>query len=287
MEKINLDAYPWIAAADIFQFFKKETDCLDEKGNLLIQPKYVVAIDDDMVSAYHAAIIMRKAVQQFGQRPTLLCCGREGLLTKYLNSIPGSVSMTDGERLKNVCTKLLGPLTDVVVLDKGENTGETLKSIIDYLNGDLSPIVFCPTARRSMRLERAVEFSLCQYPGTYPLNAYWFVPDETLEDCLQLYNGRGCANGLPLLSEAASLFNRIGTDKYTNLYVAEYEGNIPKYIKISGFNLASDYPLRIFRRPSVNLRQFLKIYFSILWNRKAIADDLNEKIELWKASLTA
>lgn len=284
MKTVDLKDYSWKTAEIIFDFFKKETDCLDAQGNLLVAPKYVVCIDDDMVSAYYAAIIMNKALKQFGSYPILLCAGGIGMLSKYLNKQADGTVISEGEKLKRVCLRL-GDFPQIVVLEKGNNTGAVLKEIIDYVNSDTDAVIFCPTQRMSKRLERTVAFSTEQFPDSKALNAYWYVHGESLSDMLQLYNGKILAGGLPLLSEAAALYDRIGTDKYVGKYQAEYDGNIPKYVRFAGYYLVQNYPVRGSRSLFSAPMQFLKMYLSIVWHRKAIAVDLEAKIHTWQEAL--
>lgn len=283
MDKFDFSAPQWQYAKIVADFFKQETTCLDANGKLLIEPKYVVAIDDDMASVYYAAIIMKKAQLQFGAYPRLLCVGGRGMLSKYLNRLDDGTILSEGQKLF-MTSHHLGNYS-ASVLDNGNNTGANLKEIIDYLarQGDSgAPIVFCPTNRLSKRLERTVAFTTQQFPGTEPLNAYYYVHDETLEDMLQLYNGKGVAGGLPLLSELAALYDRTGTDKYVGKYMAAYDREIPQEVHEAGQYLMKHYPVRVSRLPLSAPLQFLKMYFAILKNRKAIADDLNKKIQYWR-----
>lgn len=260
-----------------------ETTCMDSRGRLLIKPEFVVAIDDDMVSAFYAATIMKQAKSQFGSYPKLLCVGGTGMLSKYMNRLDDGTILSEGMKLR--MTALRFGNFPVAVLDRGNNTGANLKEIIDYLadyRKTGAPIIFCLTQRLSKRIERTVEFSTRQFPGTGALNAYYYVPGESLEEMCQLYNGKAIAGGLPLLSEVAALYDRVGTSRYTNIYMAEYDGMIPKHIIKAGMNLMQKYPLRVSRMPLQAPIQFAKMYFGVIKNRKAIADDLEQKIERWK-----
>ena len=159
------------------------------------------------------------------------------------------------------------------------------KEIIDYLaaKGDSdAPIVFCPTQRLSKRLERTIVFTPQQFPDTKPLNAYYYVHGETLEEVLQLYNGKGLANGLPLLSELAALYDRTGTKKYVGKYMAEYDREIPHNVHVAGQYLMRHYPIRVSRIPLTAPLQFWKMFNSVRSMRMAVAADLEKKINLWQ-----
>lgn len=283
MENFSVLTGPWPYAHIVHDFFKQETTCLNAQGKLTVAPKYVVAIDDDMASAYYAAIIMKKALLQFGKYPKLLCVGGKGMMSKYLNRLPDGTVLSEGQKLSMVARRFDN--FPFHVLDGGNNTGANLKEIIDYLaaKGDSdAPIVFCPTQRLSKRLERTVVFTPQQFPGTKPLNAYYYVHGETLEEVLQLYNGKAIAHGLPLLSELAALYDRTGTGKYTGKYMAECDLKMTKNVHVSGQYLMKRYPIRVSRFPLSAPIQFFKMYFGIRRHHEEISADLERKIELWK-----
>ncbi|MBR3677092.1 MAG: hypothetical protein IKN71_08175 [Alphaproteobacteria bacterium] len=283
MEKINFRTHDWENARKILDFFKQETTCLDSRGLLCAEPKYVVAMDDDMVSAFYAATIMSYAKRQFGKYPKLLCVGGTGMLSKYMNKLDDGTFLSEGMKLRMTALKFDN--FPVSVLDKGNNTGANLKEIIDYLASQHAcdaPVVFCLTQRLSKRVERTVAFTTYQFPGTHPLNAYYYVPEERLEDMCQLYNGKAIADGLPLLSEVAALFDRVGLDRYAGRYMAPFDKVVPKDVLLAGQQLLDKYPIRVSRTPLSAPLQFAKMYFGVLRHRKDIADDLEQKIVLWK-----
>lgn len=283
MEKLCLVNGPWPYAHVVHEFFKQETTCLDAQGKLVIKPQYVVAIDDDPVSAYYAATLMKKAMLQFGQYPKLLCVGGKGMLSKYLNRLPDGTVLSEGQKLFMTAQRVHS--FPAHVLDGGNNTGANLKEIIDYLaakNDSDAPIVFCPTQRLSKRLERTVVFTPQQFPGTKPLNAYYYVPGETLDDVFQLYNGKGLAEGLLLLSELAALYDRTATGKYTGKFMAEYDHEIPQNVHVAGKYLMRHYPIRVSRIPLTAPLQFWKMFNSVRSMRMAVAADLEKKINLWQ-----
>lgn len=283
MKEINFRTQDWENARLVLDFFKQETTCFDSHGMLCVEPKYVVAMDDDMVSAHYAATIMNQAKRQFGRYPKLLCVGGIGMLSKYMNRLDDGTVLSEGMKLR--MTALRFGVFPVSVLDSGNNTGANLKEIIDYLSVSCdsnAPIVFCLTQRLSKRVERTIAFTPYQFPGTYPLNAYYYVPEERLEDMCQLYNGKAIAGGLPLLSEAAALFDRVGSDRYAGKFMAPFDKMIPKEVLMAGQQLLEKYPIRVSRTPLSAPIQFLKMYFGVLKNRAAIAEDLEQKIGLWK-----
>lgn len=287
MKHIDLASEPWQKAKLVLDFFKQETNCFDEHGDLIINPRYVVALDDDPISAAYAVKIAFKARRQFKEfvNPIILCCGGKGMLSKYLNITPDGIIMSEGEKLAFVARNF-ACYQNLKILDQGDNTGAVIKEIIDYLasqRNENAPIIFCPTQRMSKRLERTVAFSTEQFPGTLPLNAYYYVHGESLDDILQLYNGKGLADGLPLLSEAAALYDRTGTDKYTGKFMAPLDKPVPPEVVEAGEYLMKHYPIRVSRLPITAPLQFIKMYWAIRTARQAIYNDFMAKKEVWSS----
>lgn len=283
MEKINFKSQDWENAQVVFDFFRQETNCFEKGTVLKVKPHYVVAIDDDMVSAFYAATIMKLSKQQFGVYPKLLCVGGFGMLSKHINRLDDGTIISEGMKLR--MTALRFGNFPVTVLDNGNNTGDNIKEIIDYLtckHDSEAPIIFCPTQRLSKRLERTVAFFVQQFSGTAPLNAYYYVPKENIEEMCQLYNGKALAGGLPLLSEAAAVYDRVGTERYANRYMATFDKIIPKRVMKAGMELAERYPIRISRIPLTAPVQFCKMFYAVIKQRKAIAEDLETHILDWK-----
>ena len=220
--EIDFRTTDWKNAQKVFDFYKQETTCFDEKGLLRVRPQYVVAMDDDMVSAYYAVYIAEVTYRQFHIRPKILCVGGIGMLSKYLNRLDDGTVLSEGQKLAMVVRRLGYSHCDV--LDKGNNTGANIKEIVDYIAFNYAydaPVIFCLTQRLSKRIERTVAYSSKQFPGTVELNAYYYVPGERLQDMCQLYNGKAIAEGLPLLSEAAALYDRM--NRYAGVYMAQIE----------------------------------------------------------------
>ena len=279
--EIDFKTRDWENAQKVFDFYKLETTCFDEQGKLKVRPHYVIAIDDDMISAYYAVYIAEVTYRQFHIRPKILCVGGVGMLSKYLNRLDDGTVISEGSKLAMVA-RWLGS-TYCSVLDKGNNTGANIKEIIDYLafyEVSDAPVVFCLTQRLSKRIERTVAYSTAQFPGTKPLNAYYYVPEESLRDMCQLYNGKAIAGGLPLLSEAAALYDRM--NRYAGVYMAQMDKHIDKDIVVAGEELVQHYPIRVSRFPLLSPVQFCKMYFGLMNNRQAIADELREKVAEWK-----
>ncbi|MBO6290549.1 MAG: hypothetical protein J6N45_09580 [Alphaproteobacteria bacterium] len=283
MKHIDLTSKPWQMAKIVLDFFKQETTCFDESGNLKQYPRYIVALDDDPISAVYAVKIALKARRQFKEckDPTILCCGGKGMLSKYMNVMPDGIVLSEGEKLAYV-VRNFAFYQNIVILDRGNNTGAVVKEIIDYLTSqhdENAPIIFCPTQRMSKRLERTVAFSDQQFIGTLPLNASYYVHGEELEDILQIYNGKGLADGLPLLSEVAALYDR--TCKYAGKFMAPLDKDVPPEVVAAGEYLVKHYPIRVSRLPITAPLQFIKMYWAVQTHKQNIYDDLKAQKEKW------
>lgn len=279
--EIDFRTTDWKNAQKVFDFYKQETTCFDEKGLLRVRPQYVVAMDDDMVSAYYAVYIAEVTYRQFHIRPKILCVGGIGMLSKYLNRLDDGTVLSEGQKLAMVVRRL--GYSHCAVLDKGNNTGANIKEIVDYIAFNYAydaPVIFCLTQRLSKRVERTVAYSTRQFPGTVELNAYYYVPGERLQDMCQLYNGKAIAEGLPLLSEAAALYDRM--NRYAGVYMAQIDKHISKDVILAGEELVQKYPVRVSRFPLSAPLQYCKMYFGLLKNRRAIEEDLQKKIAEWK-----
>ena len=285
MKEINFRTQDWQDAQTVFDFFCQETDCLDRAGRLIVEPCYVVAIGDDPLSAYYAATIAKQARRQFGKFPKILCVGGYGWLSKHLNRLGDGTQISEGTKLRMTALRLGNfPAT---VLDRSNNLGAGIEEIINYMawnNKAGYPIIFCVIQRLSKRLERTVAFSTVQFPNTQPLNAYYYVPGEDIKEVCQLYNGMALADGLPLLTEAAAVYDRVGTGRYTNRYMAELDKMVPKYVIQAGMHLMERYPLRI-HSPLVAPRQYLKMYFGFRNHRKEVETAFEQKVFDWIARI--
>lgn len=286
MKEIDFRNEDWMDARKIFDFFRCETTCFQRDGKLSVKPKYVVAIGDDMVSAYYAAVVMKQAKLQFGRYPRLLCVGGSGAMSKYLNRLPDGTVLSNGMMLRMTALKFGN--FPVSVLDHGNNIGADVREIADYMMtfGDSEePVIFCVTQRLSKILERTVAYSSRRFARACPLDAYYYVPGEEISEICQLYNGRALAGGLPLLSEAAALYDSVGTGRYANRYMEEYDGMIPKYVIQAGMRLIEKYPMQVSRFFLNAPLQHLKTYYAIHKYRKMVADDMEMKIQEWKRQI--
>ena len=281
MEKINFKTPDWEDAQKVLSFFMQETTCMNRFGKLTVCPKYVVAMGDDAVSAYYAVCIANLAYKQFLIKPTLLCAGGVGKFSKYMNRAEDGTVLTEGYKLWTVIRQL-GNFYSCILSD-GNNMAGMLKEIISHLlfhDASGSPVIFCLTQRTSKLVERMVAYSTNLFRGTAPLNAYYYVPGESIQEMCQMYNGRAIADGLPLLSEVAALYDCM--NRYSGVCIAEMDKHIDRDIVRAGENLVRKYPVLVSRWPFTAPLQFWKMYSGMRHYRQDIAEDLQLKITEWK-----
>lgn len=286
MKRIDFNQHYWQNAEKVLNFFKYPTTCLSADGRLAIKPKYVVAIGNDMISAYYAAQIMKAGKKQFGDYPKLLCVGGVDRFFKHVNLLSDNTVISEGAKLRMVALRLGAFPT--AVLENGKNIGSDIKDVIGYLTSkqDLTaPIIFCLPQRLSLLVERAVAYAAAKLPEGSLLNAYYYVPKENLRDICQRYNGNLIDGGSLLLAEVAALYYQCGAGYRSGRFTADYEGNIPKPVIKAGNELMDKFSLRISASPLVSPLKFLRLRFLIKKDKKKMVQALNQKIKLWLKQL--
>lgn len=281
MKELDFWLPDWESAKKVFDFYSVESNCFAAWGKLKICPHYVVAMGSDMISAYYAAYIAELARKQCHIMPRILCVGGLGKLSKYTNRLDDGTVLSDGHMLWWVIRQLGNyPIT---ILDRANSTSENLKEIADYLaykNEQNAELIICLPKRISKRVELANASLPIQFIGTRKLNAYYYVPGETMEEMCCLYNGKAVAGGLPLLTEAADLFNRMSV--YDGMHFNMHGKSANKDLLIAGETLMHRYPLNISHCLLSAPLQFCKIRFGLMWHQKEIAADLRKKILEWQ-----
>ena len=139
----------WHYATLIHENLCLKTDCFDKEGKLA-GVKYVACIDDDPKSAVYAAWLYHKAVAE-GQNPQVLCIGGIGLLSRHLKQ-KDVVFYTEGMRLAEFCIDLGVPMENIVILDRGKNSGENVRDVASQMVKEPGDIVFAVTKRLSLSL---------------------------------------------------------------------------------------------------------------------------------------
>lgn len=315
MRKINFSANLWLYARTILDVLKVNTNCFDFDGKV-IRAKFLVAIDDDPTSALYAAQMYHLIFKEHGYHPLVLCVGGLGLLSKPMNG----KGITEGIKLANVSQSFGIEASDIVVLDKGSNTGLNARDIalfqLEYLKKQILEItkgqgihddemaarlsainkitIFCVTERLSWRLERTVKFLSHQYKqelkvgnSCFEIKDYYYVPNQDWEDMLMYFNGKKFAGGIMLLAEIASIWDRY--EKSKGKYMMPLDLKAEKMVRGKIWKIAKkltqEMPLKI---PGFNIRKFWQYpyaYIDVVSHKKLAAADLEQWIEEKKVSI--
>lgn len=269
----------------VFNFFKHETDCLNKRGELVVVPRYVVAIGDDPISAYYACKIAHKAERQMGIVPRIICCGGYYQFSRRLNVRENGRPLTEGQKMARICQQLC-PECKTIVLDRSCNIVQSVSEVAKYLASNKEEnrqIIFCPTQRLSKRLQRIADFS--GWYNMIPLKARYYVHGERIPEIMQAYNGMKFAGGTLLLNEAANLYLRMTDPYHIARYMEPLDCDIPQGIHEAGLQLAAKYPLRHQGSCAANPLQGGWLLWCWYWHRKQIQRDLQKQIRHWQKNL--
>lgn len=270
----------------IQRFFAVKTDCFEENGQV-IPARRLVLIDDDPIVAVYGSYLYFLIFQTYGFFPKIICVGGKGPLSKYTNEKDES----EGKKLARVCMGQGIRCEDIVILDNGTNTGLNLKDIVTEASENPERLIMCLTERLSSRIKLTLDVLEHQYPEmadkieiVRTAGVYYYVPEQTVEEQLQKFNGKGFAKGLMWLAEIASLYDRYA--KYSKSGVMqEISGGVPEEIKKAHFELATKYPLKNGNLGLTFLWQFAYCWFEIITHKKEIAEDLERLIQFNREKL--
>ena len=263
-----------------------KTNCFDAKGKV-VPAKYLVCVDDDINSAYYAVDLYYQIFQAYKYYPMILCVGGKGALSKYTN-VKGE---TEGKKLARTCETLGVLSSQVEILDNGTNTGLNCLDIYNELANKNAKVIMCLTKRLSLRFKQTFEFIDCQYPDKVSAKSladvvastFYYVPDESIEDMMQIYNCKGLCKGVMLLSEIASIYDRIVLYSGTIQKPVDFE--ISEEVELASLRLAKKYPLKINRFCFNGFWQFIWAYYSVLINKHKIKLAMGFIIADWKYNL--
>ncbi len=275
MEEINFFGKKWMQAVRVLRELRYKTDCV-KNNELTIKPAYVICLKDVPLSAYHAVKVCFHSKKQFGYEPEIICAGWKNPFIKNFGK-----DCSENQDAAQICREL-GALT-VKTLDGRKNEGGWLKVIIDYVGGSSDPVIFCPTMLYSLYLEREESFSPKRIPEAESLNAYFYCPEEYIVDMAQLYNGKGLAGGLPLLSEIAAMHAYL----YRNENTAPFEKKLSLKAKRAAEWLESHYPLYISGSFMSAPFQYLRMYFAQKNSKRKISEDLRLFLKEWKEDISS
>lgn len=256
------------AAELLHRVLRIKTNCYDEKGQI-IRATYIVAIDDDVTSMLHAIKLWHEVYRVYGYFPVLLCVGGKGLMSKHTHQ------KSEAELLAYVALKLGVPSAYVEVLGAGKNSGDNVLAVAKrILSG---PVLWCVTQRLSLRLERT---QAMQAPE---INSFYYVIEESIEQVMKAYNGKGLCGGQMLLHELASILNRCKA--YSGTFQKPLEFEISKEVEEAALLLENNFRLKLPGKTLKSYCQFVQLYFSILFNKGKMKRELEEAIKMTRFEL--
>ncbi len=265
-------------AEKILSQLSVKTNCFI--GEKVVKAHYLVCIDDDITSAFYAARLYHKIRKVHGFYPHVICVGGVGPLSKFVNKKGES----EGRKLQQVCVDLGVHPNRTFVLDKGTNTGLNCLEIY-HLREPMPDIktIFCLTQRLSLRVKQTFEFLDHQYPKCVKADklqkmidsTYYYVPEQSMEEQMQVYNCKGICGGVLFFSEVASIYDRI--ERYSGKLQKPLDFKVPMEIQLLSVILAKKYPLKINMKCWRSVWQFLYAFLYVSTHRWKI------RKETWKA----
>ena len=247
----------------------------------IVRAKYLVAIDDDPTSAFYAADLYHQIYQTYGYFPYVLCVGGRGPLSKYTNE----KNESEGGKLKRICCKLAVRCHDITVLNRGSNTGQNLFDIAQKVMENPGIVVMCLTQRLSLRIRQTwlyldKQYETLDHDKFSSLEVYYYVPKQSMEDQLQVYNCKGLAKGLLYLSEIASIYNRIR--RYSGSLQAPLDFAVTRQVVQASNRLEQKYPLKNGKIGFKYVWQFVYAWICIKNHKKIIAMDLKRVTKFYQ-----
>ena len=273
-----------------FRFAKLIVDYFADKitAKFAIEKRYqrLVAIDDDVFSAFVAAWYYHRSKRKFGYCPKIDTIGGYGLMSSRINPKKDGKRLSEAEMLVDVLLKLGVAKDDIgIVCSDGTNTGQNLAAYANSLKQrdcESQKVLFCTTKRLAGRLW------LTQIKQQPQLDADYVWADSDLGEC-QLYNGKGLAGGLPYLSEVASIYDRYIRYAYPKegkpQFMAKLGEPLSHRIAIMGSYLSKRYLLKMPGVSLLKMWQFVITYGDFLLHKKAVRQNLEENIRFWQNRL--
>ena len=257
MEKKFYEAAELVHSALRFQ-----TNCY-ENGKI-IKANQLVAIDDDVTSAIAAARVFYEIRKEYGYCPQVLCVGGKGLMSKHTHK------KSEAELLAYVLEQLGVHPERITILGKGRNSGDNVLAVAKATEDGVVTI-WCCTQRLSLRLERT------QAQQAPQLKSYYYVPDQSLNDVMRIYNGKGLCEGEMLMHELASILNRC--EAYAGTFQKPLEFEVSPEVREAARLLESNFRLKLPKKTIKSYWQFIRLYVAILRNKKAMRQELDEATE--------
>ena len=257
------------AANLLHSVLKAETNCF--QNGSIIAATHVVDIDDDATSAMYAAKLYHQIHKKHGYYPTVLCVGGKGLMSRHTHQ------KSEAELLAYTAQKLGVACEHIVILGEGKNSGDNVLAVAFELKGKNAVVIWCATQRLSLRLERT------QAKQAPEIKSYYFVICQTIDEVMRLYNGKGLCGGQMLLHELASILNRC--EAYAGTFQQPLEFKISDDVRKAAKLLENNYRLKLPQKNVRSYMQLIKLYLSVLKNKKHMKDDLEFAITAFRKQL--
>ena len=238
------------AANLLHSVLKAETNCF--QNGSIIAATHVVAIDDDATSAMYAAKLYHQIHKKHGYYPTVLCVGGKGLMSRHTHQ------KSEAELLAYTAQKLGVACEHIVILGEGKNSGDNVLAVAFELKGT--------------QAKQAPE-----------IKSYYFVICQTIDEVMRLYNGKGLCGGQMLLHELASILNRC--EAYAGTFQQPLEFKISDDVRKAAKLLENNYRLKLPQKNVRSYMQLIKLYLSVLKNKKHMKDDLEFAITAFRKQL--
>ena len=274
----------WHYANLIHEHLCLKTNCFNQDGSLVCV-KYIACIDDDPKSAVYAAWLYHKARAE-DQNPTVLCIGGLGLLSKHLKP-KDAVFYSEALRLADVCLDLGVPMENLVILDKGTNSGENVRDVASQMVQELGDIVFAVTKRLSLRWERTFKKQIAtqmakiqseKYHHEYNPEMiktpkdYYYVINETLEEACCWMNGKRVGNCQMMFHELASIYDRCV--KYAGTFQLPLDFEPSDEVKEAAAYMAKRYRIK---NGKMGLREICQYVYLLVDLKKHLPDMREEQ----------
>ena len=238
------------------------TNCY--KNGKIIPANQLVAIDDDVTSAFIAAKVFYEIRKEYGYCPKILCVGGKGLMSRHTHP------KSEAELLAYVLRQLGIQQNHITILGKGKNTADNVQAVAQNSNSD-DVTIWCCTQRLSLRLERT------QAQQAPQLKSYYYVLNQTIYDVMKLYNGKGLCKGEMLMHELASILNRC--EAYAGTFQLPLEFEVSDEVRKAAKLLENNFRLKLPQKTLKSYWQFFKLYITILFKKKAMKQELNDAIK--------
>ena len=236
------------------------------KGRIPRPVDYLVAVDDDIMSAIYAAILFYLIRWTYHICVPIICVGGKGLMSKHTHK------KSEAELLAYVLQRLGISQERIIILGEGRNTGDNIQAVAKHVGTD-KKVTWCLTKRLSLRLERTLK---AQAPSLWR-NSYYYVPEQSLADVMRLYNGKGLCNGEMLMHELASILNRC--EAYAGTFQAPLEKEVPPYVREAARLLEQNFRLKLPHKTLKSYWQLAKLYIAVLTHKRAMKKEMEALIE--------